>query len=324
MKTMTLSIAKKVGRILDQNSKTVKGFVNIVNNEISINGTKSEFFLSAFGALYSETECIVKTSGLKETKQEKTNRLIKNGLDLVKQLSEKQKKESGIFKVLSDKENLFVLLRNNLPCIYVDNKQLFAKVAKVAYNKATLNEEQITKFENSDNYKEISCLQKTGAKVELFVKSDYLDIFDQKGTLTNETIKSRTKTGNEIGDNRKYWFDKNQNVCCLVPFDCCNWSILLPVLIYGYKVKKMQESEKKAAAAKAAAAEQKQINSFNILLNSINQLSEKVEKTEKEKRGKFAKRAAAAAAKADNFQTANEQQKQQLKFAVTKLSELLK
>lgn len=270
MKKVNLTISKSLGKVLDQNQKSVKGFVKVVNNEMKCNGTKSDYFITALGSLFSETEIESRISGKKETTKEKRDRIINGGLTLANKLTEKQKKESVLFKTLSDKETLFALLKNNLPCFYDnENRQFFAKQIKIGFNVSNLSEETKIKFENSNKYIFVEFIQDE-KPLQFFIKIDFIGCLneDQNG-LNDLTRKQRIYLGSETKESDVFYFDDKMNICTLANFDKCTWEMLLPAFCYGYKKQKLEDNERAKEAKKEAEKLQKLYNNAKTQSEAI-------------------------------------------------------
>lgn len=237
------SISKKVGSLLDAKQKTVKGMVNVVANEMKVNGINSEYFQSAFAALYADCE-VTNTSAAKETKSERFERKLQSGKSMFEALTKKQKTDSELFKTLSDKESLFVLLRNSLPCYY-DNGQIFAKKRIIAYNIEALTQEQKQSFAAKKNYNKVTIIKDNETKLECYLHNDFAQFVNNDLTVNKAERKQRKQLNGELSESSTIWFDSKNNLCTLVPFDVCTWRLLLPSFTFAYKANKLKESESK-------------------------------------------------------------------------------
>ena len=240
---VNVSVSKKVGSLLDAKQKTVKGMVNVVVNEMKVNSINSEYFQSAFAALYADSE-VINTSAAKESKSERFARKLQSGKSMFESLTKKQKIESELFKTLSNKEELFVLLRNSLPCYY-ENGQIFAKKRIIAYNCDNLTSEQKQSFAAKKTYNKVTIIKDNETKIECYLHLDFAQFVNDDLTVNKAERKQRKQLNGELYESQIVWFDAKNNLCTLVPFDVCTWRLLLPSFAFAYKANRLKESESK-------------------------------------------------------------------------------
>ena len=240
---VNVSISKKVGALLDAKQKSVKGLVNVVVNEMKVNSINSEYFQSAFAALYADCD-VTNTSAAKESKSERFMRKLESGKSMFEALTKKQKTDSDLFKTLSNKEELFVLLRNSLQCYY-DNGQIFAKKRIIAYNCENLTSEQKQAFSAKKTYTKVTIIKDDETKLECYLHLDFSQYVNDDLTVNKAERKQRKQLNGELSESSVVWFDEKNNLCTLVPFDVCTWRMLLPAFTFAYKANKLKASESK-------------------------------------------------------------------------------
>ena len=259
MKT-NVFFSKLQGKKDDAKLHTVSEFCRIVANDccIDIYGYFSRFY----SAYISDIENEKKNEN--ENRNDFLLRVQRKAENKIKRMKTAELRESNLFKIFSSKNQLFKLIRTISPCFYDENgNHQFARIFRVATNTSKLTREQIADLLESGNII-LNLDIPGGKKVEIVTKLYQTENGLYSETLTKgyyynklgETRKQRKEKFAELKESSVFFWDKDNNICTLKPYDKMNFQML-----YSYiseyaqrenfaRVQTQQQKEKKIKSQK--------------------------------------------------------------------------
>ena len=207
MATIKRRSAKR-GQKAQQNFESVKNFCKLVSLEIQAEGIESEYFADVFIGYLADSSGLKKADGESmATFDARADKLAADKFAAMKESEEGRAnlQDSAVFVTMSNKEAMYKVFRESLPCYTDGGKFTFAKPKCVAYRVADLTAEELKELEAKNSFQRVAVFVE-GKDIEYICRAGYAANIESD---LSEIYKSRRAFLAEEKEQTKAYFKAN-------------------------------------------------------------------------------------------------------------------
>lgn len=207
MTTMKRRSAKR-GAMAQQNFESVKSFCKLVALAIQAEGINSEYFSDVYIGYLADSSGLKKADGENLAAFDlRADKMAADKFNAMKESEEGRAKleESAVFATMANKEAMYKVFRESLPCYTEGGKFSFAKPKCIAYRVTDLSDEDIKELESKNTFQRIAVFVE-GKDVEYICRNLYASNIEND---LIETYRSRRAFLAEEKEQTKAYFKAN-------------------------------------------------------------------------------------------------------------------